>query len=200
MCFCCEMFNILGKEHILTYNHCPIPLPRTDGLDLAETWKQGSVWPDCWETRLYQAFSFALALFSGSSTAWMMGKAPPWAMVTPARSLLSSSSFLHIRLDRQPIRGGFNNPSHGNFLLKGQGSQWVDIIDHWSTILLNGRHSWICGRYYIKMVRIIKKSLRMVIWGKMKMENRIYNSPAKMSMHFLVAKCVMLQIRTSLST
>ena len=144
--------------------------------------------------------SLLFVLLSGSSTAWMLGKAPPWAMVTPARSLLSSSSFLHIRLDRQPIRGGFNNPSHGNFLLKGQGSQWVDIIDHWSTILLNGRHSWICGRYYIKMVRIIKKSLRMVIWGKMKMENRIYNSPAKMSMHFLVAKCVMLQIRTSLST
>merc|ERR1719500_160982 len=39
------------------------------------------------------AFSFALALFLGSSTAWMLGKTPPWAMVTPARSLFNSSSF-----------------------------------------------------------------------------------------------------------
>merc|ERR1719432_375585 len=38
------------------------------------------------------AFSFALALFLGSSTAWMLGKTPPWAMVTPARSLFNSSS------------------------------------------------------------------------------------------------------------
>ena len=40
------------------------------------------------------AFSLALALFLGSSTAWILGKTPPWAMVTPARSLFSSSSFL----------------------------------------------------------------------------------------------------------
>merc|ERR1719228_622440 len=40
------------------------------------------------------AFSLALALFLGNSTAWMLGKTPPWAMVTPARSLFSSSSFL----------------------------------------------------------------------------------------------------------
>ena len=41
-----------------------------------------------------QAFSFELALFLGSNTAWMLGSTPPSAMVTPARSLLSSSSFL----------------------------------------------------------------------------------------------------------
>ena len=41
-----------------------------------------------------QAFSLAPALFLGRRTAWMLGKTPPWAMVTPARSLFSSSSFL----------------------------------------------------------------------------------------------------------
>ena len=46
--------------------------------------------------KLYEtyAFSLELALFLGSRTAWMLGRTPPWAMVTPARSLLSSSSFL----------------------------------------------------------------------------------------------------------
>ena len=32
--------------------------------------------------------------FLGSSTEWMLGSTPPWAMVTCASSLLSSSSFL----------------------------------------------------------------------------------------------------------
>ena len=41
-----------------------------------------------------QAFSLAVALFLGRRTAWMLGRTPPWAMVTPARSLFSSSSFL----------------------------------------------------------------------------------------------------------
>merc|ERR1719239_339673 len=45
------------------------------------------------------AFSLALAppapwLFLGRRTAWMLGSTPPWAMVTPAMSLFSSSSFL----------------------------------------------------------------------------------------------------------
>ena len=42
-----------------------------------------------------QAFSLELALFLGSRTAWMLGRTPPWAIVTPARSLFNSSSFLH---------------------------------------------------------------------------------------------------------
>ena len=33
-------------------------------------------------------------VFFGRSTAWMFGSTPPWAMVTPPKSLLSSSSFL----------------------------------------------------------------------------------------------------------
>ena len=37
----------------------------------------------------------ALALFLGRRTAWMLGRTPPWAIVTPARSLFSSSSFLN---------------------------------------------------------------------------------------------------------
>ena len=37
----------------------------------------------------------ALALFLGRSTAWMLGSTPPWAIVTPASSLFSSSSFLN---------------------------------------------------------------------------------------------------------
>ena len=36
----------------------------------------------------------ALSDFLGRSTAWMLGRTPPWAMVTPASSLFSSSSFL----------------------------------------------------------------------------------------------------------
>ena len=37
------------------------------------------------------------------------------------------------------------------------------IFDHWSIIDLNGRYSWIFGRYCIKMVDISPKYLRMVI-------------------------------------
>ena len=40
------------------------------------------------------AFSLALADFLGRRTAWMLGRTPPWAIVTPASSLFSSSSFL----------------------------------------------------------------------------------------------------------
>ena len=40
------------------------------------------------------AYFLLLADFLGRRTAWMLGRTPPWAMVTPARSLLSSSSFL----------------------------------------------------------------------------------------------------------
>ena len=36
----------------------------------------------------------ALSDFLGRRTAWMLGRTPPWAMVTPARSLFNSSSFL----------------------------------------------------------------------------------------------------------
>ena len=31
-------------------------------------------------------------VFLGRSTAWMLGSTPPWAMVTPDRSLFNSSS------------------------------------------------------------------------------------------------------------
>ena len=37
------------------------------------------------------------------------------------------------------------------------------IFDHWSIIDLNGRYSWIFGRYCIKMVDISPKYLKMVI-------------------------------------
>ena len=36
----------------------------------------------------------ALSDFLGRRTAWMLGRTPPWAMVTPASSLFNSSSFL----------------------------------------------------------------------------------------------------------
>ena len=39
----------------------------------------------------------ALSDFLGRRTAWMLGKTPPWAIVTPAKSLFSSSSFLNKR-------------------------------------------------------------------------------------------------------
>ena len=39
--------------------------------------------------RIYVFFS----VFLGKRTAWMFGKTPPWAMVTPDRSLFNSSSF-----------------------------------------------------------------------------------------------------------
>ena len=42
----------------------------------------------------WQPAYFLAADFLGRRTAWMLGRTPPWAMVTPARSLLSSSSFL----------------------------------------------------------------------------------------------------------
>ena len=35
---------------------------------------------------------FLVADFLGRRTAWMLGRTPPWAMVTPARSLFNSSS------------------------------------------------------------------------------------------------------------
>ena len=35
---------------------------------------------------------YFFSVFLGRSTAWMLGNTPPWAMVTPERSLLSSSS------------------------------------------------------------------------------------------------------------
>ena len=35
----------------------------------------------------------ALSDFLGRRTAWMLGKTPPWAMVTPASNLFNSSSF-----------------------------------------------------------------------------------------------------------
>lgn len=34
----------------------------------------------------------AFWVFLGRSTAWMLGSTPPWAMVTPDRSLFNSSS------------------------------------------------------------------------------------------------------------
>ena len=47
------------------------------------------------------AFSLALADFLGRRTAWMLGRTPPWAIVTPASSLFSSSSFLENKEDSQ---------------------------------------------------------------------------------------------------
>ena len=47
---------------------------------------------DRMESKTLQAFAFFSA-FLGSSTAWMFGKTPPCAMVTPPSNLLSSSSF-----------------------------------------------------------------------------------------------------------
>ena len=43
---------------------------------------------------MWKLHSDFLEDFLGSSTEWMLGRTPPWAMVTPARSTLSSSSFL----------------------------------------------------------------------------------------------------------
>merc|ERR1712066_341011 len=34
------------------------------------------------------------SVFFGRRTAWMFGRTPPWAIVTPPRSLFNSSSFL----------------------------------------------------------------------------------------------------------
>ena len=51
------------------------------------------------------AFSLALADFLGRRTAWMLGRTPPWAMVTPASSLFSSSSFLGQRCSRGNRKG-----------------------------------------------------------------------------------------------
>lgn len=34
------------------------------------------------------------SVFLGRSTAWILGRTPPWAIVTPLRSLFNSSSFL----------------------------------------------------------------------------------------------------------
>ena len=64
------------------YNDGKIQASRQHGLFVEQPAKQD------------QAFSLALALFLGRSTAWMLGRTPPWAIVTPARSLFSSSSFL----------------------------------------------------------------------------------------------------------
>src|SRR6202045_720453 len=36
--------------------------------------------------------TFGVAVFLGRRTAWMLGRTPPWAIVTPDSSLLSSSS------------------------------------------------------------------------------------------------------------
>ena len=66
---------------------------------------------------------------------------------------------------------------------------------------LNGWYSWICGRYYIKIVDILSNLFRMVIWYNSGLESVLLchyitsSSPAKMSMHFLAAKCAMLQVR-----
>ena len=35
---------------------------------------------------------YFFSVFLGRSTAWMLGSTPPWAMVTPERSLFNSSS------------------------------------------------------------------------------------------------------------
>jgi len=48
----------------------------------------------CRLTPSVQAHGFTFSVFFGRRTAWMFGNTPPWAMVTPANSLFSSSSFL----------------------------------------------------------------------------------------------------------
>jgi len=35
---------------------------------------------------------YFFSVFLGRRTAWMLGRTPPWAMVTPERSLFNSSS------------------------------------------------------------------------------------------------------------
>ena len=45
----------------------------------------------CKSSMCVYAYAF-LEVFLGRSTAWMLGSTPPWAMVTPPKSLFNSSS------------------------------------------------------------------------------------------------------------
>ena len=49
-----------------------------------------------------------------------------------------------------------------NIAGRPQGRYYRPLVDN-RPFCLNGRYSWICGRYCIKMVDISSKSLRMVI-------------------------------------
>ena len=71
-----------------------------------------------------------------------------------------------------------------NELVHWQGSQWVDIINQWS--IFYKKISQNGDMIYLRTWKCVK-------WEKLKMRIRIKNILAKMSMHFLVAKCVMLQ-------
>ena len=51
--------------------------------------KKGTIW--C-KKPAGRAIYLAFWDFLGRSTAWMLGRTPPWAMVTPERSLFNSSS------------------------------------------------------------------------------------------------------------
>ena len=87
-----------------------------------------------------QAFSLALALFLGSSTAWMLGRTPPWAIVTPARSLFSSSSFLNIlcqtlRQEKKSPDGKLQMPWDDARLLVVPGSVASQLQDLCSQVL-----------------------------------------------------------------
>ena len=48
--------------------------------------------------RAFQVLMLYLELFLGRSTAWMLGRTPPDAMVTPPKSLFNSSSFFTARV------------------------------------------------------------------------------------------------------
>ena len=61
----------------------------------------------------------------------------------------------------------------------------VDITLKWSIFYQKNSQSG-------DMIYVSQDFFYSIKLGKMKMGNRIYNGPAKMSMHFLAAKCVML--------
>ena len=51
-----------------------------------------AVWFDTEKQQTLYLLAAGFWVFLGRSTAWMLGSTPPWAMVTPDRSLFNSSS------------------------------------------------------------------------------------------------------------
>jgi len=91
--FCIQMV-LVDLSLVVRDTHLPLTSFKSLCLQMVLMDSSFSLFPDPEVLSPITLYTLFFSIFFGNSTACIFGKTPPWAIVTPLRSLFNSSSFL----------------------------------------------------------------------------------------------------------